>query len=222
MSVNAELKQIYDKNPGYYAGARTDILPFVPPNAKSILDVGCGEGNFGALLKAQGNRRVWGTDIDEDSIGQAKLKLDHAIAGNISEQLSLLEDRFFDTIFFNDVLEHLIDPYTLLSKIKTKLTPSGQVIACIPNVRYFRVLNKLLLRRDFEYDESGVMDKTHLRFFTYKSMVRLFQEAGYKVESIAPVNKTKSIKPLLWKICTLGLIGNDIQYMQYVITAKAV
>jgi 2-polyprenyl-3-methyl-5-hydroxy-6-metoxy-1,4-benzoquinol methylase len=220
MSINDELVQIYQKNPGYYSGARQEMLPFYPAGAKTVLDVGCGEGNFGALLKKGANCTVWGTDIDAKSIEVASTKLDKTMAGNISDQLDLIPNNYFDAIFFNDVLEHLIDPYSLLKNISSKLSDKGVVIASIPNIRHFRYMMRLVIDREWQYEESGVLDKTHLRFFTKKSMVRMFEENGYEVISVTPINKTKSMRPIFVHLLTLGLLGREISYLQFVVIAK--
>jgi 2-polyprenyl-3-methyl-5-hydroxy-6-metoxy-1,4-benzoquinol methylase len=220
MSVNDEILKIYEKNPGYYAGARQDMLKFFPEAAKTVLDVGCGEGNFAALLKKGANCTIWGTDIDEKSLKIAEPKMDKVILGNIAENLNLLPDNYFDVIFFNDVLEHMIDPYSLLKNISCKLSSKGLVIASIPNIRHFRELMALIFKKEWEYKESGILDKTHLRFFTKKSMIRMFEENGYEVLKVHPNNKTKSHKPFWLNLFTFGMIGTDISYLQFVIIAK--
>lgn len=217
---NNTLNNLYDKSENYYAGLRSEMLPFFPAGSQKVLDVGCGEGWFGKSIKDKHQSEVWGVDISSKSIEIAKKNIDKAFCINISENHSDIPDHYFDSIFFNDVLEHLIDPYTLLKDIKCKLKDDGVVVASIPNMRHFRVLHKLLFKKDFEYEESGIMDKTHLRFFTQKSMIRMFQEAGYEILKVTPINKTKSLRPVIMKILTFGLIGNDISYLQFVITAK--
>ncbi len=215
-----DTKSLYHKEDHYYRGTRPELLPFYPAGANTVLDVGCGVGNFGKRLKELHGATVWGVDIDDDSIAQAEQVLDHAFVADVTRSLDRLPDGTFDVMFFNDVLEHLIDPYTLLEEIQVKLSERGKVVASIPNMRHFRVLWKLLVRKDFEYEQAGVMDKTHLRFFTRKSMRRMFEEAGYADVEVHPISKSKSARPVMWKIATLGLIGQDISYPQFVVTAR--
>ena len=115
----------------------------------------------------------------------------------------------------------MVDPYTLLNLIKTKLTEGGCVVASIPNVRYYKVLYGLIFKKNWRYRKSGVMDSTHLRFFTKKSIIRMFNEAGYTLEVIEPINKTKKVKVRIWAWLSLGQL-NDILILQYACVAKPV
>lgn len=214
------VNKLYDKNKGYYSSTRGELLKYCPPQCTRVLDVGCGEGWFGKSVKDFCGAEVWGMDISAASIKLAEQNLDKAFCGDIAAADKLLPDGYFDAIFFNDVLEHLVDPYTLLETIAMKLSKNGVVIASIPNIRHHKVLYDLLVKKDFRYVDAGVMDNTHLRFFTKKSIQRMFKAAGYQILELAPINKSKSIKPILYKIVTLGLIGNDISYLQYVIRAR--
>ncbi len=220
MSKDA-LDKLYEKKKGYYANPRPEMLAFLPQTSKKVLDIGCGKGDFAAALKNQSPvDEVWGIDISTASIEVAKTLLDTAICTDLTEDVSVLPDNYFDTIYFNDMLEHIVDPKSLLQDLTSKISEDGVVIASIPNIRHFKVLLMLLKDKDFKYEQAGVMDETHLRFFTRKSMVRLFESAGYEIQSISPINKSKSIRPKLMKLLTLGLIGNDISYLQYVVVAK--
>lgn len=170
-----------DKMPWYYSHSRPEMLALVNAGIKTALDVGCGSGNFGASLKQKFGCEVWGIEPDEASVTEAGKKLDRVIPGVFSLDLPGLEDKKFDVIFFNDVLEHLADPSEVLVSCKKLLGDGGRIIASIPNVRYYPVVLSLLRYKDFKYQNEGVMDKTHLRFFTMKSMKRLFEDAGYEV-----------------------------------------
>ena len=89
----------------------------------------------------------------------------------------------FDCVLFADVLEHLVDPHDMLSKVKSSLTPDGRVLASIPNVAHWSVRLRLLIG-NFDYKPTGIMDATHLRWFTRKSVRLLFEAAGYEVEEL--------------------------------------
>ena len=99
---------------------------------------------------------------------------------------------------------------------------NGIVVASIPNIRHYRILIMLLKNKDFKYEKIGIMDETHLRlrFFTKKSMIWLFDTAGYQVTNTVPLQKTKSFKPILLNLFSLGFAGNDISYLQYTIIAE--
>lgn len=208
-----------DKQRSYYQGTRPELLVFHPPQAQRVLDVGCGEGRFGAQLAERFGAEVWGVDISAESIEAAATRLHTALHADVSVELDRLPDGHFDAIYYNDVLEHMVDPGQVLIAMQAKLAPGGRVIASLPNLRHFRVLWALLARRDFEYQKAGVMDETHLRFFTARSMRRLFENAGYVDIDVTPIHKSRSFRPVMMKIATLGLIGNDISYPQFAVTA---
>jgi len=216
------LEAIYDKNQDYYGGVRSEMLKYFPENGNTMLDVGCGEGVFGKSAKDKFGVEVWGIDINQRSVALAEEKLDRAFCNDVSLMMDDLPENYFDAIYFNDVLEHMVDPYSLLGALKSKLNTEGVVVASIPNVRYHRVLTQILLKRDFKYEKAGVMDETHLRFFTQKSIQRMFVDAGYEIIRVDPINKSKSIRPLFYKLFSLGLIGNDISYPQFAVAAKKV
>jgi 2-polyprenyl-3-methyl-5-hydroxy-6-metoxy-1,4-benzoquinol methylase len=195
------------------------MLEYLQQKFSRVLDVGCSNGAFGESIKKQFPAEVWGVDINPAAIQAAQAKLDRALCFDLSLNLNSLENRYFDVIYFNDVLEHFVDPYSLLKGVKDKLTDSGQVIASIPNVRFFRVLSELLFKKDFRYQEDGVLDKTHLRFFTETSIKRMFLESGYRVTKLEPINKTKSSRAWFMYLFTLGLIGRDIFYPQFAVIA---
>jgi len=217
--MNSETEALYDKERKYYTLDRPEMLEYVPKDANTMLDIGCGEGFFAKAAADKQRLEAWGIDFDQQSIDVASGLLHKALCGDINQLLSEVPDNHFDCIVFNDVLEHLMDPYTLLEDIKNKLTPNGVVIASIPNLRYFRVLGELLFKKDFKYAKKGVMDETHMRFFTQKSVNRMFVDAGYQVQTLDLLNKTSSFKPLLAQLFTLGLAGSDIAYTQFAVVA---
>ncbi len=165
----------------YYDGDREDMLKYVPANAKVILEVGCGEGNFAFALKRRNNAEVWGMELDPVSGRKAGGKLDKVLIGDAGLLVKELPDRYFDAVVFNDVLEHLIDPYSLLDYIKIKLKSGGVVVSSVPNIRYFRALIEIIWHQQWRYTDYGTFDRTHLRFFTQKSIADMYGEAGYRV-----------------------------------------
>jgi 2-polyprenyl-3-methyl-5-hydroxy-6-metoxy-1,4-benzoquinol methylase len=210
----------YNKRETYYMGARKELLPYFPDGGKTALDVGCGQGWFGLNLKQTFGAEVWGVDIDQASASIAEQHLDRALLADVTRNLELLPDNYFDVMYFNDVLEHMIDPYTLLANISAKLADGGKVVASIPNIRHHKVLWNLLIKKEFRYEQAGVMDETHLRWFTRKSMIRMFTDAGYIDVKTDPISKTKSLRPWVMQIASLGLVGGDIYYPQIVVSAK--
>lgn len=166
----------------YYQKLRPEMAALLPPEAQTILDVGCGAGRFAHSLKTPG-REVWGIEIHRDEGQKAAQLLDRVLIGDVCSLLTELPDARFDAIYFNDVLEHLVDPYSLLRQIQVKLRPQGVILVSLPNVRYIRNLFHLLVKKDWTYVDHGVLDRTHLRFFTLKSAQNVFRDAGLEIEA---------------------------------------
>jgi len=203
-----------NKVKGYFKNIRHEMLEFLPENTKTLLDVGCGEGNFAAFAKEKNGLEAWGIELMETSGKVAEKKLDKVLIGDCEKCVEELPDAYFDAVYFNDVLEHLIDPYAVLAKIKAKLSANGVIISSIPNIRYHKVLKSLLVNKDWKYTNNGVLDKTHLRFFTRKSIAAMYTDLGYEIIAHKGINRTKSLKPYLYNLPLL-FSSMDMFYLQY-------
>jgi len=213
------MKYYENKPQGYYDNVREEMLKYLPETAKKILDIGCGNGAFSSLVKEKNNAEVWGIELMEEEAKVAVTVLDKVLVGNCEKHIEGLPEQYFDVIYLNDVLEHLVDPYSVLEILKSKLAPNGVVISSIPNVRFFRTFSKVLFAKDWKYEGHGVMDKTHLRFFTGKSIRRMYEELGYTISTHEGINVTKSIKPILFNILFL-FTQMDVRYVQYATVAS--
>ena len=210
----------YENKPeGYYNNIRYEMLKYLPLDAKTVIDIGCGDGSFAAVIKERTNAEVWGIEYMTDEALRAEKVIDKVYSGPCEDHLDQLPKHYFDVVYFNDVLEHLVDPYIVLEKIKVHLKPGGIIISSIPNIRYHNALIKLLFNKEWEYKESGVMDKTHLRFFTGKSILKMYERLDYKVQVHEGINKSKSLKPYLYNIPLL-FTHLDICYPQYATVAS--
>jgi 2-polyprenyl-3-methyl-5-hydroxy-6-metoxy-1,4-benzoquinol methylase len=213
------MKYYENKPQGYYDNTRLEMLKYLPKTSKKILDIGCGNGAFASIVKQKNDAEVWGIELMEEEAKVAVDVLDKVFVGNCEKHIDGLPEGYFDVIYMNDVLEHLVDPYSVLETLKSKLAPNGIVISSIPNVRFFRTFSKVLFSKDWKYDEYGVMDKTHLRFFTGKSIRRMYEELGYSISTHEGINVTKSIRPILFNILFL-FTQMDVRYVQYATVAK--
>jgi 2-polyprenyl-3-methyl-5-hydroxy-6-metoxy-1,4-benzoquinol methylase len=204
-----------------YADARrSEMLAFIPDGVKRVLDVGCHLGAFGRAIKDKNGAEVWGVEPDLRTSNIAARWLDRVLIGLFCEELDL-PNAYFDVISFNDVLEHMPDPWTALKLAKTKLAKDGCIVVSIPNFRHIENLLHILKERDFEYAPHGIRDKTHLRFFTRKSSFTLFENSGLKIVHIQGINENWWSPSLLRRLA-FRLFKNyfeDTKYTQFAIVA---
>lgn len=210
------------KDVSYYSNTRQEMLPFIPSSAKKILEIGCGKGHFSEQLIRK-NTEIWGVEPDSASAEIAAKTLYKVINGKIDDALNQLPDNYFDVIILNDVLEHLLFPWDDLKQLKSKLSNNGVIVASIPNVRYIKNLYHVLINKNWEYTGEGILDTTHFRFFTKKSIANLFNKSGYTIEKMKGINKTKSTKYKLFALLINILFffnHSDTLYLQYAVRAK--
>jgi trans-aconitate methyltransferase len=167
----------------YYDHARLALLDLFPHAPARLLDVGCGSGATGAAAKARwpGVETI-GIEIVPAAAQRAAAQLDRVIAGS-AETLDLAAAGIagVDGVVLADVLEHLVDPWRFLERLRAVLDPAAMVVASIPNIANLWLLDELAAGR-FAYTSDGLLDRTHLRFFTRQSIAALFDGAGYHIE----------------------------------------
>jgi len=137
----------------------------------------------GAALKNAREIEVWGVEPNVDAAEQASKLLAHVLS-DMFTHATALPDNYFDVVTFNDVLEHLTDPWEALQIAVRKLRMGGCVIASLPNMLHQGNLLHMLRYKDFRYEPTGIRDKTHLRFFTRLSSIKLFEESGFIVSIV--------------------------------------
>jgi methionine biosynthesis protein MetW len=173
-----------------YTGSRLDIVACVPLTARRLLDVGCSNGSLGAALRAAvPGRTVWGIEADPAFCREAAPRIDRVIQSDLN-RLAWAEtfaDQRFDAVIFADVLEHLLDPWTVLRSAIQVLSPGGVVIISVPNIRHVSAMYSIAVRGRFPRRERGLFDKTHLRWFTFADAVALCRDAGLEVNRVSPL-----------------------------------
>ena len=209
-----------DKPVTYFNFGRMEMLPFVPGNARTLLEIGCGEGEFSANLKLTRPLHITGIEPFSEAAGTAKTRLDRVLVKNVEAGLDDLAGESCDCIFCNDVLEHLVDPWVVLRRLKPFIAPGGVLVASLPNMRFMPVFKALVLHGNWQYVDMGVMDRTHLRFFTLDSMKSMFKDCGFTVATSQGINAIQ----LPWKFSLLNkLVFNrlsDTRYQHFAIVAK--
>jgi cephalosporin hydroxylase/2-polyprenyl-3-methyl-5-hydroxy-6-metoxy-1,4-benzoquinol methylase len=171
--------------------SHTIALDFIADAAQGarwrLLEAGCGAGHFGEAARLAGHT-VWGIEASPRAAAIARGRLDRVFRGSVEECLEkgLREEDRFDCITFGDVLEHLVDPLTVLRRSMEALASGGILVASIPNISHAAV-RLMLLDGRWDTSDRGILDRTHLHFFTKASIVDLFTEAGCWIEAIAPV-----------------------------------
>jgi len=215
---------------GYWSNPREEVAGLVPQNARSVLDVGCAAGEMGRLLKETGFQRVVGIERDPESAARARDVLDEVVEGDVERIELPFERGSFDCIVFADVLEHLIEPQEVLRRFRDYLSPEGVVIASIPNVRFAGVIHNLV-EGSWRYTDAGILDRTHLRFFTFKEIERMFDAAGYEIVGRA-ANVSRKLQDLelaaggtftFGRVTIRGLSEeefHDLLTYQHIVTAR--
>lgn len=167
----------------YHEDSRPDIQALVEPRGLRCLDVGCGGGALAGALAQAGAKHVAGIELHAGAAEQARRRVDVLVEGSVLDAPLPFSDSEFDLIVFADVLEHLPDPDAALARCLVYLAPGGTVVVSVPNMRFYLVLARLAFDR-WEYGERGVLDRTHLRIFTRRSLLRMLAAHGLQVERL--------------------------------------
>ncbi len=161
-------------------------VALAPDGMEHALDVGCAGGALGSYLKSQKKyKTVVGIEYSKSSAAKARLLLDEVYVGDACIiDLPTKYRNYFDLIVYTNVLEHLYDPWSVITRHKAYLREGGYMLASIPNMRNLFILLHLLIGR-FDYTELGLLDKTHIRFFTADTALEMFINAGFILDRMA-------------------------------------
>lgn len=214
MSIDSDAKHM-----NYYQNARPEVFSIIPQNVMRVLEIGCAAGRFRQNFKTP--VEYWGVEPVVLAAQEARSVGIKVLDGTYETVEELIPDGYFDVIVCNDVIEHITDTDAFLSSVRRKLAHKGCLVGSIPNIRFVGTLKMVLLRRDWQYEDSGIMDRTHLRFFTPKSFRRVLQENDFEVEILEGIGsrRLKWIKRILWPI--FWVIGEDVCHMQLAFRAWA-
>jgi 2-polyprenyl-3-methyl-5-hydroxy-6-metoxy-1,4-benzoquinol methylase len=219
----------------YHENARNEIASFLNDSPGLVVDIGCGGGAMGRLIKEKfPGTRVIGIERNPHAAEHARQYLDTVICDDLDkiEIGDHIGEAEIDTVLLLDVLEHLYDPWSTLRRIRSWLQPAARVLASVPNVRNLATLDELAGGR-WDYRENGVLDISHVRFFTRATLLQLFEETGYSVQHMEPLTQPQWIdrhviarRPgrLVTRNLTVRFRGfadlEDLYAFQYVVDAR--
>jgi 2-polyprenyl-3-methyl-5-hydroxy-6-metoxy-1,4-benzoquinol methylase len=179
------LERSQGKDLEYYSNRRPDLVALLPRPLGRVLDVGCGAGAVGRQMREEGAEQVVGIELDPGAAAEARPAYDQVLATTVEDALAALEGPF-DTIVAYDVLEHLIDPWSVLRELRERVSSGGRLQVSVPNARHLSLVWDLMLKGTFGYTEhGGHRDNTHLRWFTRNDIVAAVAEAGWRVEAVS-------------------------------------
>lgn len=204
----------------YHGLVRRDVFPFVPRGG-TLLDVGGGVGATAAALVREGVvQRAGVVDLvaPADNCDLAFTYAGDLSDGGLLERIGV-EQGPFDTILALDVVEHLVDPWTLVARLHRLLRPGGSIVASIPNIRHYSAVAPLVLRGRWDLADAGILDRTHLRFFVRDTAVSLMTSSGLALDRVEGVGG-RQVTDLLNKV-TFGLM-RGFTMPQYVVLVRRI
>jgi len=205
----------------YYQFSRSEMQALLPNHYSKVLEVGCGAGSF--IKSLSKSTESWGVEQDSSIAAEAGEHLNKVLVGTYQSVYEDIPDNYFDLIICNDVIEHMEHSDKFLKGIHSKLAKGGALLLSIPNVRFLPNLFELIVLKDWRYRDAGILDRTHLRFFTRKSLLRTLEETGWRVEAFQGINRYGNrklgLKRLLSYLCQ-PILGADTAYLQFAVRAR--
>lgn len=210
-----------DKQDRYFADVRREIEPLLPAHAARVLEIGCGAGATLAWLKSRGGcDSTTGVEMFESAAALARTRVDRVIVANAEQWIAEPGDVGpFDLVLCLDVLEHMVDPWAFVAQLERLIAPGGHLVCSIPNVRYYKVLRDLVFKGQWRYREDGILDRTHLRFFTREGALQLASTPSLKLLDWRAHMRSRKLGTRVINALTLGLL-RDLLAMQYLTVAQ--
>ncbi len=205
----------------YFTHRRPEMLDFLPAKRRRVLEIGCAQGEF--LSAVPGVEERWGIE-PSPAARLAQSRLDKVFESTFDAAEPELPAHYFDIVICNDVIEHMPDHDVFFSRISRYIAPGGTLIGSIPNVRFYKNLFELIIEKDWNYTDSGILDRTHTRFFTEKSLRKSFARHGFSIERFAGLDnagRPRDGRPRLYYLASRALIAlslgyfSDIQFLQF-------
>lgn len=202
-----------------YSDINQAVLRNVPAGSVA-LDVGCGTGILGAELK-KSSCTVYGIEYSKEAASLAGKRLEKVLVADLEQELPSLDERF-DVLIFADVLEHLRDPEEVLKRYLRFSKPNGTVLVSLPNIANWTIRIKLLFGK-FNYTETGILDRTHLHFYTLTTAKKLMEGAGLTIVKVdLNPNFVRSCLGLIRSMSSMfGIKGQDHEVHEQLLNSKA-
>lgn len=190
----------------YFVEFREEVIPLLPNGtAGRVLDLGCGSGETSGFFKNMGRFQwVCGVEGSPDAANIARNRLDQVLVDDIEQVRYPFAEGSFDLIMALDILEHLVDPWTAVKKLRLLLKPGGSLIVSLPNVRHFSVIFPLIFFGDWRYSQEGLLDSTHIRFFTRRTAITMFEAEGFVLDKADHTGGKRRLSGVMNKL-TLGI-----------------
>lgn len=203
------------------------MLPFVPDSRARVLEIGCSEGRFSGSL--DGVQERWGIE-PSPAAELARTRLDRVFQATFEQAEPNLPQDYFDLVICNDVIEHMPDHGRFLRNIKNHIAPGGMLIGSLPNVRYYQNMFQFLLEKDWNYTDFGILDRTHVSFFTEKSLRKALERSGFEIVQMTGINTARrfdgAFRDRVYLAAAFGLSAltlgyfSDIRHLQFAFQAK--
>ncbi|GGX36539.1 class I SAM-dependent methyltransferase [Undibacterium squillarum] len=209
-----------DKKAEYFSHIRKDIQSLLPAYSERVLEIGCGGGGTLQWLTSAGYAgQTVGIEICWEAAIHAAEHVTEVINAPVEQALDCLAGQKFQLILCLDVLEHLIDPWSILSQLYPYLAPGGRIIISLPNIRHHSILLPLLLNGSWNYTSAGILDQSHLRFFTRSTAIRMLESQGYRIVGSKDNGLDISRKLEYWKLLVRNRWFKDFFTFQLLLTA---
>jgi 2-polyprenyl-3-methyl-5-hydroxy-6-metoxy-1,4-benzoquinol methylase len=201
----------------YYHWVRREIKPLLPNNPSRVLEVGAGAGGTLKWIKALNPKaETTAVEINPALLHELRQNVDVPIIGPIDEALPQLKS--YDLILLLDVLEHVADPTATLRNLAKLLEKGGQIIVSVPNIAHLSVSVPLLLKRRFNYQDAGILDRTHLKFFVEETAVKLLNDANFVVIG-GLISGMQGSRSKLLDLLSLGVLRHHLA-KQYIMLGQ--
>jgi 2-polyprenyl-3-methyl-5-hydroxy-6-metoxy-1,4-benzoquinol methylase len=214
------MQSYVDKSETYFSHARMEIAPLLPKVSDRVLEIGCGSGATMRWLRQSGRAlHTVGVEIAEMAAEQALQHIDEVYCLDFEQAELSASCGSFDLILCLDVLEHMIDPWSVVNRLVTRyLNPNGTIIVSLPNVRHYSIVLPLLLKGSWKYEEAGLLDRTHLRFFTRATAYELLAHRQLLPVLSSEVTVNWKSRKGIFNLLTVGIFRDLLTY-QYCLAA---